>query len=77
MVTGPSVPGMAVDGSKVQHIRADRGLTQAQLAAKAGISRATLVKIEGGQHQPYPLVVAALARALDVNTGALEPEVPS
>ncbi len=35
-------------GNNVKLLRKERGLTQAQLAIKAGISRATLSKLENG-----------------------------
>lgn len=52
-------------------LRADRELTQRQLAEKAGVSRATVGKIERGLVAPKTLTVARLARALRTSLGDL------
>lgn len=62
---------MAIDGTKVRELRAERGMSQAALAAAAGTSRQTVNKIEQGQTQPIPTIVAAVARALGVDPDAL------
>jgi transcriptional regulator with XRE-family HTH domain len=46
--------------------RAQRKLSQAALAKRAGISRVTLSKIEGGDSDPTIGTVARIAAALDV-----------
>ena len=50
---------------KVQ--RAMRDLTQADLAAKAGVTRKSVNAIETGRMVPSVLLALKLARALDVN----------
>ena len=41
-------------------------LSQAELALKAGVSRATIVGIEGGRLRPQAATIRKLAAALDV-----------
>lgn len=56
-----------IDGaSAVKAWREYRGLTQAALAAKIGVSRAYLTQIESGRRNGTADVLARLARALDV-----------
>ena len=47
-------------------LRAERGLTQAQLAEAVGVSRKTINTIENRVFIPSPLLALSLARALDV-----------
>jgi len=51
---------------RIQALRAGRGLTQAELAKRAGIGRVTLVRIEAGQQDATVSTLAAIARALRV-----------
>ena len=51
--------------------RAIRDLTQAQLAEKAGITRASVNAIEGGRMVPSVRLALKLARALDVSVDDL------
>jgi putative transcriptional regulator len=51
--------------------RAIRDLTQAELAARAGITRASVNAIEGGRMVPSILLALKLARALDVSVDEL------
>lgn len=50
----------------VQKLRADRGLTQVQLAQRARLTRQYVARIEMGRHDPRLSVAMRLARALDV-----------
>lgn len=50
--------------TKVRRIRLDRLLSQAELAKRAGITEATLSRLEQGQQQPHYLTLSKLARAL-------------
>ena len=52
-------------------LRVDRELTQAQLAAKAGLSRAAVGRIERGEVVPKTQTLAALAVALRTSLGDL------
>lgn len=50
--------------------RCDLGFTQAQLAKQAGIAHRTVQNIEAGK-RPQPIILAAVARALGMETGEL------
>ena len=56
--------------------RAARGLSQEQLAQRAGVSVATLGRLERGTHRPREATVRVLASALGVSVQALFPEEP-
>lgn len=49
------------------------GLTQAELANRAGISRLAVVNLEAGKHRPHPLTARALSAALGIPPEALFP----
>jgi putative transcriptional regulator len=51
--------------------RAMRDLTQADLAERAGITRASVNAIEGGRMIPSVLLALKLARALDISVDDL------
>jgi len=54
-------------GARIRELRYRRGLTQAQLAYKAGVGEKTLKRLEGGHTDtPRPETLAALAGALGV-----------
>lgn len=55
-----------VIASNLARLRADRGLTQAELARRAHLSRVALGKIERGEVTPRADTLAELARALRV-----------
>ena len=48
-------------------LRAERGLTQAQLAEAVGVSRKTINTIENRVFIPSTLLALSLARSLDVS----------
>ena len=52
--------------NKIKVLRAERRLTQEQLAAKAGISRSTLAMIENEKVIPDGNTIARLVRSLGV-----------
>jgi transcriptional regulator with XRE-family HTH domain len=52
--------------ARIKRLREQRGLTQAQLAAKAGISRAYLARIETARHHLTVPTLERLAKALRV-----------
>ena len=58
-------------GSRVARAREKAGLTQEQLAARAGCSQAMITKIESGARIPAPKLVERLAVALGRTPGAL------
>jgi molybdopterin molybdotransferase/putative molybdopterin biosynthesis protein len=51
-------------GEAIRRARSSRGLTQIELAARAGISRQALGAIEAGSYQPSVSVALSLAREL-------------
>jgi DNA-binding XRE family transcriptional regulator len=56
--------GRASIGARIRELRKSSGLTQDQLAAKAGIGRVTLVRIEKGEQSPRYETLVALAVGL-------------
>ncbi len=64
-------------GPNVARLRRDRGLSQAALAEKVGISRLSLGKIERGLVAPRARTIAALSNALGASTAELVTPVQS
>jgi XRE family transcriptional regulator, regulator of sulfur utilization len=60
-------------GVMLKRLRDARGMTQAQLAKRAGLTQGYIAKIESAEYAPDPAlsVVLKLARALDVSIGEL------
>jgi transcriptional regulator with XRE-family HTH domain len=58
-------------GTRVQQARLKREMTQEALAAKAGISRAYLARVEIGRHEPTLTTLRKIAKALKVKLGDL------
>ena len=58
-------------------MRTARGFTQTELSRRAGLSAASVGRYEVARVQPTPRAIAALARALEVETQHLERLVPS
>ncbi len=52
-------------GNRLKVARAERDLSQEQLAALAGVTRQTIGSIEKGQFNPSALLALVLARRLD------------
>jgi transcriptional regulator with XRE-family HTH domain len=57
----------AVIGNNIKRLRAARGLSQEELAFRAGIDRSHLSEIENGYKNLGVLMLDTLAAALDVN----------
>jgi XRE family transcriptional regulator, aerobic/anaerobic benzoate catabolism transcriptional regulator len=57
---------VAAIGRLVRLSRAKRGMTRRQLAQASGASERYLAQIEGGQGNPSVIILASIARALDV-----------
>ncbi len=55
----------------VKERRAERGLTQEELARLAGVSRQSLISIERGRYVPSLPLALRLARIFDCPTDAL------
>jgi putative transcriptional regulator len=58
-------------GNRLREIRAQRGLTQAQLAERAGVSRKTINTVENGIFVPSTLLALRLARVLEMSVESL------
>jgi transcriptional regulator with XRE-family HTH domain len=58
-------------GHRVRDLRNARHLSQIELAARAGVARNTLNRIENGHLMPTAPVIGRLAEALDVDPGEL------
>ena len=58
-------------GSKVQRLRHDQGLSQEELADRAGLHRTYVSGVERGVRNPTLTVVERLARALGVSVAVL------
>ncbi|NBW09101.1 MAG: helix-turn-helix domain-containing protein [Caulobacteraceae bacterium] len=58
-------------GSRLKAVRTEAGLTQAELADRAGVSRKTINTVENGVFIPSTLLALSLARALETTVEAL------
>lgn len=58
-------------GSRLKAVRTEAGLTQAELADRAGVSRKTINTVENGVFIPSTLLALSLARALGTSVEAL------
>jgi len=57
--------------NRLKELRAVRGLTQAELAERVGVTRKTVNTIENGVYSPSAMLAIKLAAALDVAVEAL------
>lgn len=63
---------MLVDGMSMPRAwREHLGLTQAEVAERAGISQAALAQMESGEHKPRKATREKLAKALGITVGQL------
>lgn len=53
--------------NQLVRIRLDRGLTQAELARKAGMQQSTVARLERGHGNPSLHTLLAIAKALNAN----------
>ena len=51
-------------GKQIHDLRAKRGITQTELAEKAGVTWSFIAKVEGGVRQPSMATLERIARAL-------------
>ena len=58
-------------GAKIRELRRAKGLSQEELAFRAGIHRNYLGGVERGERNPALDNIAAIAKALDVTPGEL------
>jgi XRE family transcriptional regulator, fatty acid utilization regulator len=56
---------------RLKHLRAERGLTQAVLAKRAGVTLSYIGRLEIGRHDPQLSTLRKLAKALKVTLGEL------
>ena len=57
---------------RLRELREKAGLTQAELAAAAGLFHSAISKLEQSSNEPSWATVQALAKALEVNVAAFE-----
>ncbi|MFC5344157.1 helix-turn-helix transcriptional regulator [Brevundimonas staleyi] len=58
-------------GSRLKEVRTAAGLTQAELAERAGVSRKTINTVENGVFIPSTLLALSLAKALGTTVEGL------
>lgn len=58
-------------GMRIKVLREKRGLSQEELATRAGISRGYLARLETGRHEPTLTTLEKLAKALRVKVARL------
>jgi DNA-binding XRE family transcriptional regulator len=63
--------GMSYVGIQAKRHRIRYGLSQREVAERAGVSTHTYLRIEKGYVEPYLATVVAIARALDVTVDDL------
>jgi transcriptional regulator with XRE-family HTH domain len=59
-------------GMRIKALREKRGLSQEELASRAGISRGYLARLETGRHEPTLTMLGKLATALKVKTAGAQ-----
>jgi transcriptional regulator with XRE-family HTH domain len=60
-------------GNKLKRLRNERYLSQRELAKVAGLSPATIFKLENDLAEPHPSTIRKLAKALEVSPSELAP----
>ncbi|MBJ7596326.1 MAG: helix-turn-helix transcriptional regulator [Candidatus Dormibacteraeota bacterium] len=70
----PEAAATRAIGIRIRRLRLGRFLTQEQLAQAAGLGRATIRRLEGGQVRPRLGTITALAAALDTSPEELVPD---
>ena len=64
-------------GERLKQLREAAGLTQPELAERAGMNRFGIAKLEQGVREPTWATVQALARALGVSVATFADEAPA
>jgi transcriptional regulator with XRE-family HTH domain len=67
---------MRIDRTKVRDLREDIGLSQRELAKKAGLGHNTIYRIESGQEEVWPRTARQLAAGLGVTVKELRAGKP-
>lgn len=65
-----------IDPQRLQLERRERGMSQKDLAEKAGITPATVCRLERGHHRAMPRTLRRLAEAMDLKPQALLVRIP-
>lgn len=60
-----------IDPQRLKLERQERCMSQSDLATAAGITTATVSRLESGYHQAMPRTIRRLAEALDLKPSAL------
>ena len=60
-------------GGRIKQMRLDAGLTQEQLAERAGLPQSHVSRIENAQHTATSMTLEKIAKALGVDPGRLDP----
>lgn len=60
-------------GERIRSVRGEQGISQAELADKLGVSRASIVNIEAGRQRPPLHLLWKIADALDTEVVLLVP----
>ncbi len=68
---GDAAAILALMGAAIRDRRSALGLSQRELAARAGVDRAFLNGVEGGKRNPTLALLAKLAAGLNTTIGAL------
>ena len=63
-------------GVKIRTLRTTAGMTQQQLAEKAGLQQSHISRIESAEYSPTHMTLSKIAKALDVDVGTIDPCVP-
>jgi transcriptional regulator with XRE-family HTH domain len=71
-MTTPAVPRL-----RLRELRAERGMSQRELARKAGISLLMAVSVEEGSMHASSVLIARLAKALGITVEDLVEETPA
>lgn len=75
----PDQPGEELDkwiayiSSRIRELRKKAGMTQTQLAEKAGIPQSHVSRLENGEHSPSFTTLEKIAMALNVPVSKLDP----
>jgi transcriptional regulator with XRE-family HTH domain len=64
-------PATALFGKNLRKLRKERGLSQEDLAEKAGLHRTYVGSLERGERNPSLLNIVKLSRALDISVTSL------
>ena len=67
----PSIPSRSIVAENVRQQRLARGLTQVELAEKAGVTQPRIVEIEAGKHNQRTDTLDKISAALGVSPASL------